>query len=194
MNKDGLLIVPSEKANQNDDKHNLIRLLYTDSRHYMLPLDEQSSAKEEKTKARTFLSTVTKCAARKWKDTRDVWFFGSAANKPEPKRNLLVAAKLPRTPSDPTPKSGPKLSQTPSDPTSESGPKPWSPLSVAAAESPSHPEMRHTFRHQRLTQVTASRTLSCSRKLSRHRGGVLHQVRKDTGHAQELLQVTGGDR
>ena len=123
-NKDGLLIVPNEQAIDEDDKYNLMRLLYTDSRHYMLPLDDKAAAQEENSRARTFLSNVTKCAAKRWKDTRDVWFIRCAANQPEPKRSSLVEVEPQQTPPDPTSESTPKPRQTPTDPTSESSPKP----------------------------------------------------------------------
>ncbi|CAE7229802.1 RE1, partial [Symbiodinium sp. CCMP2456] len=38
-NKDGLLIVPNDNHTGEADRYHLIRLLYTDSRHYMMPLD-----------------------------------------------------------------------------------------------------------------------------------------------------------
>ncbi|OLQ14518.1 hypothetical protein AK812_SmicGene1358 [Symbiodinium microadriaticum] len=63
-NKDGLLIVPNDQPNSDDEPYVLLRLLYTDSRHYMLPLDEQTSANEEKHRAQTFLTTISKSASR----------------------------------------------------------------------------------------------------------------------------------
>ena len=52
-NKDGLLIVPNHDSTDEADRFHLMRLLYTDSRHYMLPLDGATAAKEEQARAHT---------------------------------------------------------------------------------------------------------------------------------------------
>ena len=83
QNQDGLLIAPEADGN-----HQLIRLLLTDSKHYLLPLDEDNDAKvssEESSRARTFLTTVESQSKKKWTDVR-VWYT-RPEDKPKPKRS-----------------------------------------------------------------------------------------------------------
>ena len=120
-NKDGLLIVPGSSGDGQEMQ--LLRLLYTDSRHYMLPLDEVESAQQERDKAQTFLSVVHEKSASTWKDVRGTWFFSGTRDMPEPKRSHRTEAPLAQKPSDPmTTESLPVLPQKPSDPTTESVP------------------------------------------------------------------------
>ena len=120
-NKDGLLIVPG--GSEDGHEMQLLRLLYTDCRHYMLPLDEVESAQQERDKARTFLSAVHTKSVSTWKDVRGTWFFSGTRDMPEPKRSHLVEAPLSQKPSDPiATESIPVLPQKPSDPDTESSP------------------------------------------------------------------------
>ena len=120
-NKDGLLIVPGE--GDAGESMQLLRLLYTDSRHYMLPLDEVTNAQDEKHRAQTFLATVHSKSSETWKDVRGTWFFTRTQDMPEPKRSHLVEEQLPQMPSDPiVTESFPVLPQMPSDPVTESVP------------------------------------------------------------------------
>ena len=95
-NKDGLLIIPDG----NDDFH-MIRLLLTDSRHYLLPLDEETSAAEEKEtiKAKTFLTKVHEVSSNKWKDVR-TWFSWTRDLKQ--KRSQFVEDEQPSPPTTTT--------------------------------------------------------------------------------------------
>ena len=86
-NRDGLLAIPHQGDLQ------LLRLLYTDSRHYLLPLDEVTNETEldyEKDKAKTFLSNVHEKSSARWKDVRS-WFTWATTAKP--KRSECVEAK-----------------------------------------------------------------------------------------------------
>ena len=83
-NKDGLLIIP-----EGDNDLNLIRLLYTDSKHYLLPLDEKTSAanhRAEAEKARSFLMKAREGARNRWTDVR-TWFVQPTTAKPKPSHN-----------------------------------------------------------------------------------------------------------
>ena len=78
-NRDGLLAIPHGGDLQ------LIRLLYTDSRHYLLPLDEETSATElddEKNKAKTFLASIQEKSTTRWNDVRN-WFTWATTAKPK---------------------------------------------------------------------------------------------------------------
>ncbi|CAE7765903.1 RE2 [Symbiodinium sp. KB8] len=79
-NKDGLLAVPKD-----DGGFQMIRLLLTDSKHYLLPLDVmeetlQDTAEEEKVK--TFVTAAHEETTRRWKDVRS-WFTWATTAKPK---------------------------------------------------------------------------------------------------------------
>ena len=168
-NKDGLLIVPNTSSNDDTNRYHLIRVLYTDSRHYLMPLDGVTVASEERTKAHTFLAHVVDRSKTLWPDVSKTWFFTGSDNKPEPKRSQLVEVQqhdlihykeaehqrpqqLPsdasqesdpkpqQSPSDPTQESNPKPQQSPSDPTQESDPKPQQSPSDPSQESDPKPQ------------------------------------------------------
>ena len=152
-NKDGLLIVPNQDNSDEENRYHLIRLLYTDSRHYMMPLDGVTMAKEEHDKTHTFLTDVVKRSKTLWNDVSGTWFCTRSDNKPEPKRSQLVELQQPhlinyqgaesqqpqQLPSDPIQESYLKPQQSPSDPSQESDPKPQqSPgIRICASMSPS---------------------------------------------------------
>ena len=71
-NTDGLLILPRDKEMKT---YNLYRLLFTDSRHYLLPLDEANHALiKDSQEVNTFLTAVQGQARGQWPDTRySVW-------------------------------------------------------------------------------------------------------------------------
>ncbi|CAE7280604.1 RE2, partial [Symbiodinium microadriaticum] len=82
-NKDGLLVIPGE-----GDRLQMIRLLFTDSKHYLLPLDNQgdnSTDAADEDKMRTFVSTAYEESTKKWSDVRS-WFTWTTTTKP--KRSL----------------------------------------------------------------------------------------------------------
>ncbi|CAJ1458578.1 unnamed protein product [Effrenium voratum] len=72
QNNDGLLILPKDKEMKT---FSLYRLLLTDSKHYLLPVDNKlHSENEEHRKAATFLSNVQEQSTKKWSDTKySVW-------------------------------------------------------------------------------------------------------------------------
>ena len=81
-NKDGLLIIPDGES----DMH-LIRLLFTDSRHYLLPLDSENDAAQtpdDIAKAKTFLSRAAERSRKRWSDV-NTWFMW--ATTPRQKRS-----------------------------------------------------------------------------------------------------------
>ena len=85
-NKDGLLAIPTSDGN-----FHLIRLLYTDSRHYLLPLDEECSAKEsieEANKFKGFLTKIHTTSCNKWSDVR-TWFTRATTAKPKRSQSNL---------------------------------------------------------------------------------------------------------
>ena len=92
-NKDGLLIIPN-----GDNDFHMIRLLLTDSRHYLLPLDEESSAADEKesTKAKTFLTKVHEASSTRWKDVR-TWFAWTKDLKQKRSQNVEDEQPTPPT-------------------------------------------------------------------------------------------------
>ena len=70
-NKDGLLIIPDS-----ENEMHMIRLLCTDSRHYLLPLDSETDAAQSSEtfeKAKTFLMQAADKSKEKWNDVR-TWF------------------------------------------------------------------------------------------------------------------------
>ena len=84
-NKDGLLIIPD-----NEKEMHMIRLLYTDSRHYLLPLDSETDADQSSEafeKAKTFLMQAADKSKEKWNDVR-TWF--AWATTPKRKRSQDV--------------------------------------------------------------------------------------------------------
>ena len=91
-NKDGLLIIPKD-----DDDFHMIRLLLTDSKHYLLPLDGEASAEDEKekVKAKTFLSSVQEKSKAQWKDVRS-WFTWTTC--PKQKRSHFTEDEQPAPP------------------------------------------------------------------------------------------------
>ena len=153
-NKDGLLIVPNTSSDDDTNRYHLIRLLYTDSRHYLMPLDGVTVASEERTKAHTFLAHVVDRSKTLWPDVSKTWFFTGSDNKPEPKRSQLVEVQQhdlihykeaehqrpQQLPSDASQESNPKPQQSPSDPTQESDPKPQQSLSDPSQESDPKPQ------------------------------------------------------
>ena len=81
-NKDGLLIIPDGEENMH-----LIRLLFTDSRHYLLPLDSEIdsvTSADDINKAKTFLAQAETESRKRWTDVR-TWF--SWATTPKRKRS-----------------------------------------------------------------------------------------------------------
>ena len=81
-NKDGLLIIPDGEENIH-----LIRLLFTDSRHYLLPLDSEIdsvTSADDINKAKTFLAQAETESRKRWTDVR-TWF--SWATTPKRKRS-----------------------------------------------------------------------------------------------------------
>ncbi|CAJ1364862.1 unnamed protein product [Effrenium voratum] len=72
QNNDGLLILPKDKEMKTFSLH---RLLLTDSKHYLLPVNNKlHSENEERRKAATFLSNVQEQSTKKWSDTKySVW-------------------------------------------------------------------------------------------------------------------------
>ena len=72
QNNDGLLILPTDKEMKT---FSLYRLLLTDSKHYLLPVDgKMHSENEEHRKAATFLSKVQEQSVKRWSDTKySVW-------------------------------------------------------------------------------------------------------------------------
>ena len=152
-NKDGLLIVPNKDCIDEANRYHLIRLLYTDSRHYMMPLDGATVADGEHDKAHSFLTHVVNRSKALWADVNGTWLFRSD-NKPEPKRSQLAEVRQPdiihyqeaesqrpqQSPSDPTQESDPKPQQSPSDPSQESDPKPQQSPSDPSQESDPKPQ------------------------------------------------------
>ena len=79
-NKDGLLAIPN-----NDGSFQMIRLLLTDSKHYLLPLDNNDEFKvnpEEEQKVKSFVTTVYEDSSKKWNDVRS-WFTWATTAKPK---------------------------------------------------------------------------------------------------------------
>ena len=88
-NKDGLLIIPDGESGMR-----LIRLLFTDSRRYLLPLDSENdnaNAPEDFEKAKTFLTRVEARSRERWSDVR-AWF--AWATTPKRKRSQATPERV----------------------------------------------------------------------------------------------------
>ena len=97
-NRDGLLAIPSA-----DNDFHLIRLLLTDSKHYLLPLDNEQTGKDmkdEMTKVKTFVTQVQNQSSKRWTDVR-TWFTWATTAKP--KRSQPEEARDPDQPQMPPP-------------------------------------------------------------------------------------------
>ena len=88
-NGDGLLAIPQDSPSGDMDYH-LLRLLLTDSKHYMLTLDEVNVASDEKDRTRTFLSAAHAKSTAMWKDVSPhTWFFSRTPEHAEQKRSYV---------------------------------------------------------------------------------------------------------
>ena len=96
-NHDGLLIIPKKENDAEAKDFHLLRLLYTDSRHYLLPLDETYSAKSEETKAQSFLTSVEQQAQTMWKDVKPKIWYTHGPQHTEQKRNHLSEPTMTQT-------------------------------------------------------------------------------------------------
>ncbi|CAK9053177.1 Uncharacterized protein SCF082_LOCUS29013, partial [Durusdinium trenchii] len=68
-NGDGLLVCPSDDGKP--ENSTMIRLLLTDSGHYIIPMDASPSVKDtEQKKARTFLHSTFEITSQQWQDVR----------------------------------------------------------------------------------------------------------------------------
>ena len=83
-NRDGLLIIPKIKA---PGEHHTLRLLLTDSGHYLLPLDEEPDSNQENNQAGRFLTDVARQCAHRWSDQKHNYYVHSCLNNPELKRS-----------------------------------------------------------------------------------------------------------
>ena len=96
-NNDGLLIIPGDEGG----RPHLLRLLFTDSRHYMLPLDGVKAENTEHDRVQTFMNAAYEESRGQWSDTRhQAWycttvFNATTTNVPELKRSSTDISEQP---------------------------------------------------------------------------------------------------
>ena len=83
-NKDGLLVTWSN-TDSGDPQMNLFRVLLTDSGHYLLPLDEDTSVKDQHEKVSNFIGHLSTVSQQHWPDHAYV-FWQQASRTASPKQ------------------------------------------------------------------------------------------------------------